>query len=73
MFVPNKTISLSESFLSIAAKLLPKLRADEDIFILYQENKRLFDDLSQYMDTLVLLFVLEKIEVDFEKGVLQLA
>lgn len=73
MFVPNKTVSLSESNLSVAAKLLSKLQTEQDLFGAYQKNKKLFTDMSQFIDTVSLLFLLGKININFENGVLEIA
>lgn len=73
MLVPNKTIPLSESTLAIAAKLLPKIESSQEIFSVYKDNKSIFKDLPQFVDTLSLLYLLGHIDINLEKGVLEIA
>ena len=57
MLVPNKTISLNESCLYRSALLLSKLKDGISVIELYQAEKRMFLDLSDFIDVLDLLFV----------------
>jgi len=73
MLVPNKIISLDDSCLYRAAKLLSKLDNDISITDLYVSEKKLFKDLADFIDVLDLLFVLEKVILDFENEVIKIA
>ena len=73
MFVPNKTVSLSESILAVSAKLLPNIKHSQDIFSVYTDNNKLFKDLPEYIDALSLLFLLGRIDINLEKGTLEIA
>ncbi|HIF9213306.1 TPA: ABC-three component system middle component 7 [Photobacterium damselae] len=71
MIVPNKIISIDESVIYKAAKLLPKINNDVQISELYTKNKRLFID--NFIDALDVLFALNKIDVDLDNGVIKIA
>lgn len=73
MLVPNKTISLNESCLYRSALLLSKLKDEISVIELYQAEKRMFLDLSDFIDVLDLLFVLGKVVLDEENGVIKYA
>lgn len=71
MLVPSKTISIEESSLYKACQLLEILDAPIELVELYKTNKKMFSDLSSYMDALDMLYVLGKI--DIKEGVVQFA
>lgn len=71
MLVPNKTISIEESSLYKACLLLEIIESPIELIELYQTNKKLFLDISSYIDALDMLYVLGKIEV--KEGVVQFA
>lgn len=71
MLVPNKTISLEESSLYKACQLLEILESPIELVELYQANKKIFPDLSSYIDALDMLYVLGKIDV--KEGVVHFA
>lgn len=73
MLVPNKTISLNESCLYRSALLLSKLKDGISVIELYQAEKRIFLDLSDFIDVLDLLFVLGKVVLDEDSGVIKYA
>ena len=73
MLVPNKTISINESCLYRSALLLSKLKDDISVIELYQAEKRMFLDLSDFIDVLDLLFVLGKVVLDEDNGVIKYA
>lgn len=63
MLVPNKTIPLEESSLYKACQLLEVLESPIALVELYQTNKKIFPDMSSYIDALDMLYVLGKIDV----------
>ena len=73
MILPNKIISLEESCLPKAAKLLENLQDNDSVQSVYRLHKNIFFDISEFIDALDLLFVLKKIEVNFTSGVIRLA
>lgn len=73
MLVPNKTISLDESCLYKAAKLLSKIDDGISVVDLYSFEKKIFYDLSDFIDAMGLLFILGKITLDQENGAIKIA
>lgn len=73
MLLPNKIISLNESSIYRAAKLLSLLKDDISFVELYKSSKRNFSCCSEFIDALDLLFVLEKITLDKENEVIKIA
>ncbi|MFV8412774.1 MULTISPECIES: ABC-three component system middle component 7 [Vibrio] len=73
MIVPNKIISIDESVVFKAAKLLSKLDDTNDVLDLYSKNKKLFFDIPEYIEALDVLFVLKKIDLDLNNGVIKIA
>lgn len=71
MLVPNKTISIEESSLYKACQLLEILESPIELAELYQSNKKIFSDISSYIDALDMLYVLGKIDVG--EGVVRFA
>jgi hypothetical protein len=71
MLVPNKVISISESCIYRSALLLQKINGEVSVDGLYQVEKKLFFDMSDFIDALSLLFVLGKIVLDEENGVVK--
>jgi len=69
--VPNKTISIEESSLYKACQLLEILETPIELVELYQSNKKIFSDISSYIDALDMLYVLGKIQV--KEGVVHFA
>ena len=71
MLVPNKAIPLEESSLYKACQLLEVLESPIDLVELYQTNKKIFSDMSSYIDALDMLYILGKIDV--KEGVVHFA
>lgn len=71
MLVPNKTISITESSIYRSALLLSKLKSEVLVVDLYQSEKKMFLDVSDFIDVLNLLFVLGKVVLDEDNGVLK--
>jgi hypothetical protein len=71
MLVPNKTISINESCIYRASLLLSKLEGEISVEELYCNQKKLFIDMADYIDVLDILFVLGKIILDEEIGVIK--
>lgn len=69
--MPNKTISLEESSLYKACQLLAVLESPVELVELYKKNKKIFPDMSSYIDALDMLYVLGKIDV--KEGVVHFA
>jgi len=69
--VPNKAIPLEESSLYKACQLLEVLESPIDLVELYQTNKKIFSDMSSYIDALDMLYILGKIDV--KEGVVHFA
>lgn len=67
--MPNKIISLNESCLYKSAILISKLKNNTHVIELYKANSKIFFDISEFIDALDLLFVLEKIIIS-DDGVL---
>ncbi|PMN18124.1 hypothetical protein BCT39_05695 [Vibrio lentus] len=73
MIVPNKIVSIDESVVFKAAKLLSKLDDINDVLELYSNNKKLFVDIPDYIEALDVLFVLKKIYLDLDHGIIKIA
>lgn len=71
--MPNKTISLPESSLYKSALLLSKINKSISVISLYEDNKKTFIDASDFIDALNLLYVLNKINIDFDTGIVKYA
>jgi hypothetical protein len=71
MLVPNKTISINESCIYRASLLLSKLEGEISVEELYCNQKKLFVDMADYIDVLDLLFVLGKIVLEEENGIIK--
>ena len=71
MLVPNKTVSINESCSYRSSLLLSKLDGDISVEELYRNQRKLFIDMADYIDVLDLLFVLGKVVLDEENGVIK--
>lgn len=71
MLVPNKTISLNESCLYRATQLLSKMKDNMTVNELYLSEKKSFNDMSDFIDVLDLLYVLGKISFNKEGTVIK--
>ncbi|MBQ6996416.1 MAG: hypothetical protein IJN64_18315 [Lachnospiraceae bacterium] len=71
MRLPNKVTSYQESVLSKLIVLLDVLcTKDISIIGLYSDTKQCFSDISEFIDTVDVLFALNKIEYNENLGVL---
>ncbi|MBB1465027.1 hypothetical protein H5300_17110 [Vibrio sp. SG41-7] len=66
-------MSIDESVVFKAAKLLSKLDDNNDVLELYSKNKKLFVDIPDYIEALDVLFVLKKIYLDLDNGIIKIA
>lgn len=71
MIMPNKIISINESCIYRAALLIPKIDDGISVVELYRKEKKMFDDMSDYIDVLNLLYVLGKVDLDESNGVIK--
>lgn len=71
MLVPNKTVSINESCIYRSSLLLSKLDGDISVEELYRNQRKLFIDMADYIDVLDLLFILGKVVLDEENGVIK--
>jgi hypothetical protein len=72
MIVPNKFISLDQSLISKLPELLASLETDRSVLELYESNRHGFEDVSEFLIALDVLYVLGRIELDSGSGTLQL-
>lgn len=71
MRLPNKVTSYQESVLSKLIVLLDVLcNKDTSLIGLYSDTKQSFSDISEFIDTVDVLFALNKLEYNEELGVL---
>ena len=72
MIFPDKFTSFNDSILSKIGLVFSIIAEDEErsIFELYNDVKKQFNDLSEYLIIIDILFMLEKIDVDFINGVI---
>lgn len=63
--LPNKITSLKESVLGKSIYVLKLLSQNEsmDIVELFSKVDRYFDGLDEFMDAIILLFIVEKVEL----------
>lgn len=71
MLLPNKVISIQESCVYKASILMASFTKTTSLLDLYQLNKNKFIDISEFIETINLLFITEKINVDLEKGTIK--
>lgn len=71
MILPNKVIPIQESCIYKASILMTNFTNDISVLELYKKNKRKFIDISEFIETINLLFITEKIIVDLEKGIIK--
>ncbi len=69
MILPNKVVSFDESALSLMPYLLQRGPAPISIASLYEDASDDFDGVDQFLLTLDLLFILGRISVDMDSGV----
>ena len=73
MLAPSKVVSVEDSTLNKASKLGQKIEENVSLVDLYKSTKRDFNDLSEFIDALDLLFILGKITFDRDQGVVKIA
>ncbi|NBJ71357.1 MULTISPECIES: ABC-three component system middle component 7 [Clostridia] len=70
MLVPNKVINLSDSIIGKMTNILTYIKNKEinikELFFLTQDN---FDEIDEFIYSLDVLYLLDVIEVDFDRGV----
>ncbi len=72
MIVPNKFTSLDQSLISKLPLLLAGLETDLSVLELYESKQHGFEDVSEFMIALDILYVLDRIEYDPDDGKLKL-
>jgi len=69
MIVPNKVITLDESIIGKMVILLEKLKGENfSINELFFETQEHFEEIDEFIYSLDVLFLLDKIQVDFSRG-----
>ncbi|HDR7914780.1 hypothetical protein COL40_11665 [Bacillus toyonensis] len=69
MIVPNKVIRFNESIMGKMIILLKELSVkDMRVEELYVNNQEHFDEIDEFIIALDVLYILEAIQVDFDKG-----
>ena len=67
MITPNKVVSLDKSVLGRVSLILQAGPLDCGIVDLFHENSEKFESIDQFILALDVLFVLGRIDVDFEE------
>jgi len=70
MITPNKVVPLAKSALGLARVLLEEATNSESISELQERTSKHFESIDQFILTVDLLFVLGRIGVDFETGMI---
>ena len=68
MITPNKVVALDNSALGLSWLVLEALQEHDSVSEVQRRTARDFESIDQFLLTIDLLFVLEKIDVDFETG-----
>lgn len=68
MIMPNKIVSLAKSALGLAKFLLEEAPKSELILDLQERTSKHFESTDQFIFTVELVFVLGRMDVDFETG-----
>ncbi|MFG6497269.1 hypothetical protein P8610_18040 [Fictibacillus sp. UD] len=72
MIVPNKVISYSESIIGKMLNVLERISEDEvSIEHLYSSTQEYFEEVDEFIYSLDVLYLLDVIQVDFNKGVVK--
>lgn len=66
MLFPSKLLSFRESILPKLSELLTLIKNENNISTLklYNNSKKIFDDIDDFISAIEILYVLEKIEYD---------
>ena len=70
MITPNKVVPLAKSALGLARVLLEEATNSESISELQERTSKHFESIDQFILTVDMLFVLGRIGVDFETGMI---
>lgn len=74
MIVPNKVTRFSESILGKISIILSELKKqDTTIEQLYFSTQEYFDEVDEFILSIDVLYILEAIQVDLDKGVIKYA
>lgn len=65
MITPNKVLSLDESILSRLGAILRKRETPTDLVSLYRSVSDEFESIDDFIVTLDVLFILDKIDINF--------
>lgn len=68
MLMPNKVISVKESSIYKSCIILEKLTANVKVDDLFELTNSEFNDVTDFLDALVLLFSLKRIDFDYVNG-----
>lgn len=72
MIVPNKVIRFNESIIGKMIAVLRELSiVDMTIEELYRSTEEHFEEIDEFIVSLDVLYILEAIQVDFDKGVVK--
>ncbi len=70
MLLPNKFASLKESALAEAAFLLERLKEPVPLTVLYSSTRSRFAGIADFVYTIDLLHILNKVAIDTTSGVI---
>ncbi len=70
MITPNKVVSIEKSALGLVSTILNQGPAPLKLLNLYQNVSKNFESIDQFLLAIDLLFVLGRIEVNFQTGVI---
>jgi len=73
MIVPSKFTTLDRTLLAKAPKVLGELTDDTSIEKLFEQCEDSFEDPGEFILTLDVLFVLGRIRIDVERGIVTLS
>ncbi|WP_418968481.1 ABC-three component system middle component 7 [Alloscardovia omnicolens] len=71
MRLPNKLYSFEQTSLVYFVPILKQLETEKELVQLYAQFKQELPSVSDFLEVLSLLYALNTIEVDFEKGVIR--
>jgi len=74
MIVPNKITRFNESIIGKMVFILKVLQERDnpiELEILYRETQEYFEEIDEFIVSLDVLYILNTIEVDFDKGVVK--
>ncbi|CAM3061226.1 ABC-three component system middle component 7 [Paenibacillus sediminis] len=72
MLTPNKIIRFNESIIGKIVFILKELNSEGiSIQSLFHQTDNYFDEIEDFLYSLDVLYLLDSIEVDFEKGVIK--